>query len=116
MSNDNVIPLHVHASPELRARIFAEVIGYVAAVPAQVTEFTLVSHVLKALNKREEEIGPEIMSAIFLLVRAGVLTCNRFDPVTSDMVFSADTCVGLGPAMMAYIWAEEASHGAETDN
>lgn len=107
MSHDNVIPLFVTPSPEVRAQVIGEVVRHVASVAAQVTYTAVVAHVLKALDMREELVGPEIINATSALIRAGVLTCNRFDPTTSEILYCADTCVGLGPAMMGYIWAEE---------
>lgn len=98
--------------PEFRAKIIAEVLRFVSPVPDQVSYNAMFLSVLASTGKPEEEASHEIMAATSLLIRAGVLVCDTYDPVEGSILYRAGTTVGLGKSMMTYIWDEAVFHTA----
>lgn len=81
-----------HAVPEqieLRSSVVAEIIRQVLSRPAPIPQHELFSGVLRSLEKQEEEIGHEIVVALFLLTQGPILDTNTFGVQGHNTTFAA---------------------------
>lgn len=100
---------------QVRAGILAETLRYVSQITGEFTPFAVHEGVRRALGYCEEQCGGDIDAALFLLVRAGLLQCNRYNAAKQEIWWGADTRLRVMPAITAYIWREETSDVADDD-
>jgi hypothetical protein len=91
---------------ELKARILAEVIKNVAALPGPSDACTIFESVRQAIDLPEAFIGGHIYSSIFFLIRTGVFDSPSYDKKKSEIGFSCDTVIIPSERLIAYIWTD----------
>jgi hypothetical protein len=91
-------------TPDCRASILAMVVASVACHDGVVATGDLFTEVLEHLGVAEEAAGSDILAAMHLAVRSGLLISNRFDPSDQSMTFGAKTCLAASNALLAFVW------------
>ena len=90
--------------PEFRAMVLAEVLKAVMCVPASATAAAIMSATMKAVDRPEEDCGAEILAAIGLLVRSGLVRSTTGN--ASSCTIAGDTVLTASPALTGFTWAD----------
>lgn len=106
---------NIDSSPEFRASVLAAIVNEIAAAPSSIRYLALEKSVRCAVGKREEESSSEIMAGVSLLIRAGMVECNRHDPESDCIYYGADTEVVAGKRMLQFAWSEDLYHHASDE-
>lgn len=109
----NIAPV---MQPEERARILSEVIRQSAQISGPFKFDAIHSQVMKAVGLPEEECGQEIMAAVGVLIRQGILECNTYDEVAGTIMFRSEMRLTVGKCLTSYIWADQVYYTASDDD
>lgn len=100
----------VDSGPEFRADVLAAIVRKVASTPGPIRYSALDASVRAAVGKREEDSSCEIMAGASLLIRTGMVECNRHDPESGCIYYGADTTVTAGKRMLQFAWSDDLFH------
>lgn len=91
---------------ELRSKILSVILHHIGLEPDGVGHFELVYVCLEGMNLQEELWGPAIAEAVFLLIRAGLLSCNTYNVASGVLSICENTFVRPSKPLRAFLSAE----------
>jgi hypothetical protein len=86
-----------------RADLVSAILQYVAS-PMKPREFdALFSHLLQSFGASEEQIGGDIYSAVSVLVYAGLIDTEGYNPDGKSIIFASGMTINPSRMLMGYV-------------
>lgn len=102
---------HGSSTPEFRSEIVCSVLSRVCAATEPINALTVAQMVLDDLSVKEEMASLEISSAMFLLVRSGLIDSTGYQQSGDEESHAVGAKTMLTPCghLTRYLWDEQTS-------